>query len=195
MSSVSPLDGRYKKDVQELGEYFSEQALMRFRVFVEIKYLIFLSKTASLKKKVSINTKEKKALEDIYKNFSQREYNAIKRIESKTKHDVGAVVEYLSGKVEGISEDLVPWIHFGLTSEDINNVAYALMIKGAVEGPVFDSLFRFSSALKKMVVKTKGLPMLSLTHGQPATTTTGFVRRVRQRHLRREGDGDVRLQR
>lgn len=172
MSSISPLDGRYKKDVQELNEYFSEQALMRFRLYVEIKYLIFLSQTASLKNRVSINAKDKKALEDLYKNFDQREYNAIKRIEVKTKHDVNAVVEYLSQKIESISESLVPWVHFGLTSEDINNTAYSLMIKGAVEGPIFSSLSAVSSELKKIATKTKGLSMLSLTHGQPATTTT-----------------------
>ena len=172
MSSISPLDGRYKKDVQELNEYFSEQALMRFRLYVEIKYLIFLSQTASLKNRVSINAKDKKALEDLYKNFDQREYNAIKRIEVKTKHDVNAVVEYLSQKIESISESLVPWVHFGLTSEDINNTAYSLMIKGAVEGPIFSSLSAVSSELKKITTKTKGLSMLSLTHGQPATTTT-----------------------
>ena len=172
MSSISPLDGRYKKDVQELNEYFSEQALMRFRLYVEIKYLIFLSQTASLKNRISINAKDKKALEGLYKNFDQREYNAIKRIEVKTKHDVNAVVEYLSQKIESISESLVPWVHFGLTSEDINNTAYSLMIKGAVEGPIFSSLSAVSSELKKITTKTKGLSMLSLTHGQPATTTT-----------------------
>ena len=172
MSSISPLDGRYKKDVQELNEYFSEQALMRFRLYVEIKYLIFLSQTASLKNRISIDAKDKKALEGLYKNFDQREYNAIKRIEAKTKHDVNAVVEYLSQKIESISESLVPWVHFGLTSEDINNTAYSLMIKGAVEGPIFSSLSAVSSELKKIATKTKGLSMLSLTHGQPATTTT-----------------------
>ena len=172
MSSISPLDGRYKKDVQELNEYFSEQALMRFRLYVEIKYLIFLSQTASLKNRISINAKDKKALEGLYKNFDQREYNAIKRIEVKTKHDVNAVVEYLSQKIESISESLVPWVHFGLTSEDINNTAYSLMIKRAVEGPIFSSLSAVSSELKKIATKTKGLSMLSLTHGQPATTTT-----------------------
>ena len=172
MSSISPLDGRYKKDVQELNEYFSEQALMRFRLYVEIKYLIFLSQTASLKNRISINAKDKKALEGLYKNFDQREYNAIKRVEAKTKHDVNAVVEYLSQKIESISESLVPWVHFGLTSEDINNTAYSLMIKGAVEGPIFSSLSAVSSELKKIATKTKGLSMLSLTHGQPATTTT-----------------------
>ena len=172
MSSISPLDGRYKQETQELNRYFSEQALMRFRLCVEVKYLIFLSETASLKNKISINTKNRKSLEGLYKDFDQKEYNAIKRIESKTKHDVNAVVEYLSVKVGNISEDLVPWIHFGLTSEDINSTAYSLMIKGAVEGPVFESLVALSSTLKKMVTKTKSLPMLSLTHGQPATTTT-----------------------
>ncbi len=172
MSSVSPLDGRYKQDTQELVGYFSEQALMYFRVYVEIKYLISLAESPSLKNRVSVSSQNKKALENIYKSFDQKEYNAIKRIETKTKHDVNAVVAYLSKKVENISEDLVPWIHFGLTSEDINNTAYSLMIKGAVEGPVFSSLTKLSSCLKKVVSQTKTFSMLSLTHGQPATTTT-----------------------
>jgi len=169
MSNLSPLDSRYKKETQELNVFFSEQALMGFRLYVEIKYLIFLSETRSLKNKISINKKDKELLENIYKNFNQKEYNAIKRIESKTKHDVNAVVEYLS---EHVSEDLVPWIHFGLTSEDINNVAYSLMVKGAVGGPILKSLSNISVSLKKLINKTKDISMLSLTHGQPATTTT-----------------------
>ena len=83
MSSISPLDGRYKKETQALNEYFSEQALMRYRLYVEIKYLIFLSETASLKNKVSISKKNKKTLEDLYKNFTQKEYNAIKKLSQK----------------------------------------------------------------------------------------------------------------
>ena len=78
MSSISPLDGRYKKETQELNDYFSEQALMRFRLYVEIKYLIFLSETTSLKKRVSVSTKNKKALTDIYKNFGQKYRTNIK---------------------------------------------------------------------------------------------------------------------
>ena len=173
MSNISPLDSRYKKQVSELNEYFSEQALMGFRLYVEIKYLIFLSKHRALKKFISLNKKDQQKLEKIYSNFDQKEYNAIKRIEAKTKHDVNAVVQYLSKKIEkNISGALVPWVHFGLTSEDINNTAYSLMIKGAVRSSLLKSLKELSGALKKLASQNKDFPIMALTHGQPATTTS-----------------------
>ena len=173
MSNISPLDSRYKKQVSELNEYFSEQALMGFRLYVEIKYLIFLSKHRALKKLVSLNKKDQQKLEKIYSNFDQKEYNAIKKIEAKTKHDVNAVVQYLSKKIEkNISGALVPWVHFGLTSEDINNTAYSLMIKGAVQSSLLKNLKELSGALKKLVSQNKDFPIMALTHGQPATTTS-----------------------
>ena len=173
MSNISPLDSRYKKQVSELNEYFSEQALMGFRLYVEIKYLIFLSKHRALKKLISLNKKDQQRLEKIYSNFDQKEYNAIKKIEAKTKHDVNAVVQYLSKKIEkNISGALVPWVHFGLTSEDINNTAYSLMIKGAVQSSLLKNLKELSGALKKLVSQNKDFPIMALTHGQPATTTS-----------------------
>ncbi len=173
MSNLSPLDSRYKKQVSELNEYFSEQALMGFRLYVEIKYLIFLSKHRALKKLISLNKKDQQKLEKIYSNFDQKEYNAIKKIEAKTKHDVNAVVQYLSKKIEkNISGALVPWVHFGLTSEDINNTAYSLMIKGAVQSSLLKNLKELSGALKKLVSQNKDFPIMALTHGQPATTTS-----------------------
>ena len=107
MSNISPLDSRYKKQVSELNEYFSEQALMGFRLYVEIKYLIFLSKHRALKKLISLNRKDQQKLEKIYSNFDQKEYNAIKRIEARTKHDVNAVVQYLSKKIEKLYDLIV----------------------------------------------------------------------------------------
>ena len=173
MSNISPLDSRYKKQVSELNEYFSEQALMGFRLYVEIKYLIFLSKHRALKKLISLNKKDQQKLEKIYSNFDQKEYNAIKKIEAKTKHDVNAVVQYLSKKIEkNISGALAPWVHFGLTSEDINNTAYSLMIKGAVQSSLLKNLKELSGALKKLVSQNKDFPIMALTHGQPATTTS-----------------------
>ena len=173
MSNISPLDSRYKKQVSELNEYFSEQALMGFRLYVEIKYLIFLSKHRALKKLISLNKKDQQKLEKIYSNFDQKEYNAIKKIEARTKHDVNAVVQYLSKKIEkNISGALVPWVHFGLTSEDINNTAYSLMIKGAVQSSLLKNLKELSGALKKLVSQNKDFPIMALTHGQPATTTS-----------------------
>ena len=173
MSAISPLDGRYKKNVSELNNFFSEQALMKFRLEVEVKYLIALSEHRSLKKDLSLKKKEQKLLHSFYQNFDQKEYNAVKRVEAKTKHDVNAVVEYLTQKLEknGFSK-WTPFIHFGLTSEDINNTSYSLMFQRGVDGSLLESLDQLSSLLVLLVGKTKDMPMLSLTHGQPATTTT-----------------------
>ena len=173
MSAISPLDGRYKKNVSELNNFFSEQALMKFRLEVEVKYLIALSERRSLKKDLSLKKKEQKLLHSFYQNFDQKEYNAVKRVEAKTKHDVNAVVEYLTQKLEknGFSK-WTPFIHFGLTSEDINNTSYSLMFQRGVDESLLESLDQLSSLLVLLVGKTKDMPMLSLTHGQPATTTT-----------------------
>ena len=173
MSAISPLDGRYKKNVSELSDFFSEQALMRTRLEVEVKYLIALSKRRALKGEIKIKKADEKALHLLYKDFDQKEYNAVKRIEAKTRHDVNAVVEYLSQKLEkaGLGE-LSPFVHFGLTSEDINNTAYSLLFQRGVGGPILKELDRLSSFLVVLIKKTKDLPMLSLTHGQPATTTS-----------------------
>ena len=173
MSAISPLDGRYKNNVSELNNFFSEQALMKFRLEVEVKYLIALSEHRSLKKDLSLKKKEQKLLHSFYQNFDQKEYNAVKRVEAKTKHDVNAVVEYLTQKLEknGFSK-WTPFIHFGLTSEDINNTSYSLMFQRGVDESLLESLDQLSSLLVLLVGKTKDMPMLSLTHGQPATTTT-----------------------
>jgi adenylosuccinate lyase len=173
MSAISPLDGRYKKNVSELNEFFSEQALMNFRLEVEVKYLIALSQHRALKKDLSLGDEDKKTLRGFYKNFNQKEYNRVKRIEAKTKHDVNAVVGYLSQKLEknGYS-NLVPFVHFGLTSEDINNTSYSLMFQRGINKSLLQSLDQLSSLLVLLVGQTKDMPMLSLTHGQPATTTT-----------------------
>lgn len=173
MSAISPLDGRYKKNVSELNNFFSEQALMKFRLEVEVKYLIALSEHRSLKKDLSLKKKEQKLLHSFYQNFDQKEYNAVKRVEAKTKHDVNAVVEYLTQKLEknGFSK-WTPFIHFGLTSEDINNTSYSLMFQRGVDESLLENLDQLSSLLVLLVGKTKDMPMLSLTHGQPATTTT-----------------------
>ena len=100
MSAISPLDGRYKKNVLELNDFFSEQALMKSRLEVEVKYLVALSQHRALKKELSLKKGDEKILHSFYENFDQKEYNAVKRIEAKTKHDVNAVVGYFSQKLE-----------------------------------------------------------------------------------------------
>ena len=173
MSAISPLDGRYKKVVSELDGFFSEQALMKARLEVEVKYLVALSRHRALKKDFGLRAADQKTLHSLYENFDQKEYNAVKRIEAKTKHDVNAVVGYLSQKLEknGYSK-WVPFVHFGLTSEDINNTAYSLLFQRSVNQSLLKSLGELSSLLSLLTSKTKDMPMLSLTHGQPATTTT-----------------------
>ena len=173
MSAISPLDGRYKKNVLELNDFFSEQALMKSRLEVEVKYLIALSRHRALKKELSLRGGDEKILHGFYENFDQKEYNIVKRIEAKTKHDVNAVVGYFSQKLEKNGyPHLVPFVHLGLTSEDINNTAYSLMFQRGINGPLLKALEEMSALLVLLIKDTKDMPMLSLTHGQPATTTT-----------------------
>ena len=173
MSSISPIDGRYKKNVSELNNYFSEQALMRYRVLVEVRYLVSLCNHKSFKKTKPLRKKDLEFLVGLFENFSPKDFNQIKRIEAKTKHDVNAVVVFISKRLAEINrKDLVPLVHFGLTSEDINNTAYSLMVKEARDGVMVPEIKKILGELRKLSKKHASLPMLSLTHGQPATTTT-----------------------
>ena len=173
MNNISPIDGRYKENVSELEGYFSEQALMRYRILVEVEYLLSLVELKSFQKKRSLSKKTLSSLRNLYIEFSDKDFKQIKKIESKTNHDVNAVVVFISEKLEKISrKDLIPLVHFGLTSEDINNTAYSLMTKGATKNIMVPAIKNVLKELKKLARRTNSLPMLSLTHGQPATTTT-----------------------
>ena len=173
MSNISPIDGRYKKNVSELEAFFSEQALMRHRVMVEVEYLLALIEHKSFQKTRSLSKKTLNSLKGLYVEFSATHFKQIKKIEKKTNHDVNAVVVFVSEKLKKIGrDDLVPFVHFGLTSEDINNISYSLMTQGAVENVMIPSVKGVLKELKALSKKTKSLSLLSLTHGQPATTTT-----------------------
>ena len=173
MSNISPIDGRYKKNVSELETFFSEHALMRHRVMVEVEYLLALIEHKSLQKTRALSKKTLRSLKDLYVEFSATHFKQIKKIEKKTNHDVNAVVVFVSEKLKKIGRgDLVPFVHFGLTSEDINNISYSLMTQGAVENVMIPSVKGVLKELKALSKKTKSLSLLSLTHGQPATTTT-----------------------
>ena len=173
MSNISPIDGRYKKNVSELETFFSEQALMRHRVMVEVEYLLTLVEHKSFQKTRSLSKKTLNSLKGLYVEFSATHFKQIKKIEKKTNHDVNAVVVFVSEKLKKIGrDDLVPFVHFGLTSEDINNISYSLMTKGAVDNVMIPSVKGVLKELKALSKKTKSLSLLSLTHGQPATTTT-----------------------
>ena len=173
MSNISPIDGRYKKNVSELETFFSEQALMRHRVMVEVEYLLALVEHKSFQKTRTLSKKAFNSLKGLYVEFSSTHFKEIKKIEKKTNHDVNAVVVFVSEKLKKIGrDDLVPFVHFGLTSEDINNISYSLMTKGAVDNVMIPSVKGVLKELKTLSKKTKSLSLLSLTHGQPATTTT-----------------------
>ena len=173
MSNISPIDGRYKKNVSELETFFSEQALMRHRVMVEVEYLLALIEHKSFQKTRALSKKALSSLKGLYIEFSATHFKQIKKIEEKTNHDVNAVVIFVSEKLKKIGrEDLVPFVHFGLTSEDINNISYSLMTRGAVDNVMIPSVKGVLKELKTLSKKTKSLSLLSLTHGQPATTTT-----------------------
>ena len=173
MSNISPIDGRYKKNVSELETFFSEQALMRHRVMVEVEYLLALVEHRSFQKTRALSKKNLSSLKGLYVEFSATHFKQIKKIEKKTNHDVNAVVVFVSEKLKKIGRgDLVPFVHFGLTSEDINNISYSLMAQGAVEDVMIPSVKGVLKELRALSKKTKSLSLLSLTHGQPATTTT-----------------------
>ena len=173
MSNISPIDGRYKKNVSELETFFSEQALMRHRVMVEVEYLLALIEHRSFQKTRALSKKTLNSLKGLYVEFSATHFKQIKKIEKKTNHDVNAVVEFLSEKLKKFGRgDLVPFVHFGLTSEDINNISYSLMAQGAVDNVMIPHVKGVLKELKALTKKTKSLSLLSLTHGQPATTTT-----------------------
>jgi len=173
VSNISPIDGRYKKNVSELETFFSEQALMRHRVMVEVEYLLALIEHKSFQKTRSLSKKTLNSLKGLYVEFSATHFKQIKKIEKKTNHDVNAVVVFVSEKLKKIGrDDLVPFVHFGLTSEDINNISYSLMTQGAVKDVMIPSVKGVLKELKALSKKTKSLSLLSLTHGQPATTTT-----------------------
>jgi len=173
VSNISPIDGRYKKNVSEIETFFSEQALMRHRVMVEVEYLLALAEHKSFQKTRPLSKKTLNSLKGLYVEFSATHFKQIKKIEKKTNHDVNAVVVFVSEKLKKIGrDDLVPFVHFGLTSEDINNISYSLMTQGAVDSVMIPSVKGVLKELKALSKKTKSLSLLSLTHGQPATTTT-----------------------
>jgi len=169
LGAISPLDGRYQNSVKELNAYFSEAALMRYRIYVEIEYLIALSLEKKIKDLPPLSDKQQKRLRSIYQNFDIRSAEMVKQLEKKTNHDVKAVEYFIQTKCK---TSLHPWIHFALTSEDVNNLSYSLMWKHGLKEVYLPTLIHVHRELKKMARKFKNAPMLSLTHGQPATPTT-----------------------
>ena len=168
--NISPIDGRYHDITKELNPYLSEYALIKYRTTIEIKWLIYLLHKKIIDEKININEKEK--LLNIIKNFSLEDAKKVKEIENTTKHDVKAVEYFLRDKFKELNLGrLNPFIHITLTSEDINNVSYNLMIKDALQ-VYFKYLKEFMAKLHELSDDYKNIPMLSHTHGQPASPTT-----------------------
>lgn len=164
---LCPLDGRYSDIKKELSSYFSEYAYMKYRVYVEIKWLIYLVNNKL------INCKNISKLENIYKNYNDKSYLEIKEIEKVTKHDVKAVEYFIDNKLKDLKLDnLISFVHFGLTSEDINNTSYALMINDYLNNCYYNEINNLLNYLKKISKEYKNTVVLAHTHGQPATPTT-----------------------
>lgn len=172
LKAVSPIDGRYQSKTNNLGEYFSEFALIKYRVFVEIEYFKSLT-NLGLSQLSGINPAVLKSLDTIMDAFDESEAQKIKDIEKVTNHDVKAVEYYLKEKFDLLDlQDYKEFIHFGLTSQDINNTAFPLMIKDALLVILIPSL---EVVLEELEIKAKeynGIAMLARTHGQPASPTT-----------------------
>ena len=169
LSAISPLDGRYGDSIKDLAAYFSEAALMRYRLYVEIEYLIALSHEKQIKDLPTFSKNEQARLRRTYQGFNSAGAKKIKDIEITTNHDVKAIEYYLRGKIK---KSLHPWIHFALTSEDVNNLAYSLMWQHGLKHIYLVRLQLVFKELRKIARKHKATPLLSLTHGQPATPTT-----------------------
>ena len=169
LSNISPLDGRYANSIAELSKYFSESALMGYRLKVEVEYLIALSNEKDINDLPPFSKDAQERLRKIYQNFNLVGAEKVKEIEATTNHDVKAIEYYIQGKVK---KSLHPWIHFALTSEDVNNLSYSLMWQDGLKQVYQSSLQSVNKKLKKLARKYKEASMLALTHGQPATPTT-----------------------
>ncbi len=171
LNAISPIDGRYRNKVEKLAPYFSEEALIKYRVQVEIEYFIALCEIP-LPQLADFNTDLFDDLRAIYKNFTAIDASAIKEIEKETNHDVKAVEYFIKEKFDALNiSKYKEFIHFGLTSQDINNTAIPLSIKEAMNDVYVPEYFAVLEKLKTLTEDWKSISMLARTHGQPASPT------------------------
>lgn len=170
LTAISPVDGRYRAQLAQLAPYFSEFGLIHYRVRVEVEYFIFLAE----KKIFKLPAKLKPAsLRSIYEAFTEEDAVQIKSIERTTNHDVKAVEYFLKEKLRALGAgDSVEWVHFGLTSQDVNNTAVPLLWKEALEQEYLPAIGNLVLRLEKMAREWQKVSMLARTHGQPASPTT-----------------------
>lgn len=168
LTAISPIDGRYRNQVHNLSDYFSEFALIKYRVLVEVEYFLFLAD----KKIFSLPASARKQLREIAENFSLADAQHIKETEKVTNHDVKAVEYFLKEKLtDPKAVDIKEWIHFGLTSQDINNTSIPLSWKEALEFEYLPALLNLNRQLELLAKNWLDIPMLARTHGQPASPT------------------------
>ncbi|AKA33742.1 adenylosuccinate lyase [Flagellimonas lutaonensis] len=186
LNAISPIDGRYRNKTRSLADYFSEEALIKYRIQVEIEYFIALCELP-LPQLKDFDTAKLGALQKIYTDFSSEDALAVKDIEKVTNHDVKAVEYFIKRKFDALGlEKYKEFIHFGLTSQDINNTAIPLSIKAAMNDVYVPLYFEVFEKLKELAAEWQGVPMLARTHGQPASPTrlgkeiAVFVERLKQ---------------
>jgi adenylosuccinate lyase len=172
--AISPLDGRYAENVDKLRDFFSEFALIKYRIIIEINYLKALAAHEEIQDIPNINLESNTYLDEIIDNFDMNDAKRIKEIEKITNHDVKAVEYFLKDKIKENSQlaSISEFIHFACTSEDINNLAYALMLKNSLDNILLPKMLATLSMLKDFAHQFADIPMLSRTHGQAATPTT-----------------------
>ena len=171
LTAILPVDGRYRKQTEPLSEFFSEYALIKYRVYVEIEYLIALSDELESLAPLR-NPDHHQTLRNIFNNFNEDAAKRIKEIEGVTNHDVKAVEYYIKEQITNPAlAELKEFVHFGLTSQDINNTAQPLMLKEALTQVWLPQLKKVRDALANCAKEWAGIPMLARTHGQPASPT------------------------
>lgn len=174
LTAVSPVDGRYGSKTIALRSIFSEYGLLKYRTIVEIRWLQKLAETAAIAEVPAFSDEANQYLNEIAANFSEDDANRIKTIERTTNHDVKAVEYFLKEKVEALPElhAVSEFIHFACTSEDINNTSHALMLKEARDEVILPAIREVIDAIKALAVEYRDIPLLSRTHGQPASPST-----------------------
>ena len=171
LTAISPIDGRYRKSTEPLAAYFSEYALIRYRVLVEIEYFIALCELP-LPQLESFNKDLYEQLRDIYRTFSTDDAQRVKDIEATTNHDVKAVEYFIKEKMDEMNlGESREFVHFGLTSQDINNTATPLTLKNATNEVYYTKLNAIIEKVKSLAVEWEDIPLLARTHGQPASPT------------------------
>jgi adenylosuccinate lyase len=192
LAALSPLDGRYARTADPLRGHFSEQALIRNRVRVELAWLQALASQKEISALKPFSAKTAKELQNLVKGFSEKDAEKIKAIEAETNHDVKAIEYWIKARLAKNAEvqRSLEFVHFACTSEDINNTAYALMLAESREKVMLPRLEEVIHALRSLARKHAALPMLSRTHGQPASPTTlgkemaNFAQRLARAHTR-----------